>query len=41
MNLPIEYFTDQIHITDLEKLQYEKLYYIIRTFRDELEKKKV
>ena len=29
MSLPIEYFTDQTHITDLEKLQYEKLYYII------------
>ena len=38
MSLPIEYFTDQTHITDLEKLQYEKLYYIIRLFRDELEK---
>ena len=38
MSLPIEYFTDQTHITDLEKLQYEKLYYIIRIFRDELEK---
>ena len=38
MSLPIEYFTDQTHITDLEKLQYEKLYYIIRRFRDELEK---
>ena len=38
MSLPIEYFTDQTHITDLEKLQYEKLYYIIRIFRNELEK---
>ena len=38
MSLPIEYFTDQTHITDLEKLQYEKLYHIIRLFRDELEK---
>ena len=38
MSLPIEYFTDQTHITDLEKLQYEKLYHIIRIFRDELEK---
>ena len=41
MSLPIEYFTDQTHITDLEKLQYEKLYYIIRIFRDELEKIKL
>ena len=38
MSLPIEYFTDQTHITDLEKLQDEKLYHIIRLFRDELEK---
>ena len=38
MSLPIEYFTDQKHITDLEKLQDEKLYHIIRLFRDELEK---
>ena len=38
MSLPIEYFTNQTHITDLEKLQYEKLYHIIRLFRDELEK---
>ena len=41
MSLPIEYFTDQTHITDLEKLQYEKLYYIIRLFRNELEKFKL
>ena len=38
MSLPIEYFTDQKHITDLQKLQDEKLYHIIRLFRDELEK---
>ena len=38
MSLPIEYFTDQTHITDLEKLQDEKLYHIIRLFRNELEK---
>ena len=38
MSLPIEYFIDQTHITDLEKLQDEKLYHIIRLFRDELEK---
>ena len=38
MSLPIEYFIDQTHITDLEKLKNEKLYFIIRLFRDELEK---
>ena len=38
MSLPIEYFTDQTHITDLEKLQDEQLYHIIRLFRGELEK---
>ena len=38
MSLGVEYFTDQTHITDLEKLQDEKLYHIIRLFRDELEK---
>ena len=38
MSLPAEYFTDQTHITDLEKLQDEKLYHIIRLFRGELEK---
>ena len=38
MSLPIEYFTDQKHITDLQKLQDEKLYHIIRLFRNELEK---
>ena len=38
MSLPIEYFIDQTHITDLQKLQDEKLYHIIRLFRDELEK---
>ena len=41
MSLPIEYFTDQTHITDLEKLQYKKLYHIIRIFRYELEKFKL
>ena len=39
MSLPIEYFIDQTHITDLQKLQDEKLYHIIRLFRNELEKK--
>ena len=38
MSLPIEYFINQTHITDLQKLQDEKLYHIIRLFRDELEK---
>ena len=33
-----EYFTGQTHITDLQKLQDEELYHIIRLFRDELEK---
>ena len=35
MSLPIEYFIDQTHITDLQKLQDEKLYHIIRLFRNE------
>ena len=38
MSLGIEYFINQTHITDLQKLQDEKLYHIIRLFRDELEK---
>ena len=38
MSLPIEYFIDQTHITDLQKLQDEKLYHFIRLFRNELEK---
>ena len=38
MSLPIEYFINQTHITDLQKLQDEKLYHIIRLLRDELEK---
>ena len=38
MSLPVEYFINQTHITDLQKLQDEKLYHIIRLFRDELEK---
>ena len=32
-----EYFIDQTHITDLQKLKDEELYFIIRLFRDELE----
>ena len=38
MSLGIEYFIDQTHITDLQKLQDEELYHIIRLFRYELEK---
>ena len=38
MSLGIDYFIDQTHITDLQKLKDEELYYIIRLFRDELEK---
>ena len=36
MSLGIEYFIDQTHITDLQKLKDEELYFIIRLFRDEL-----
>ena len=32
-----EYFINQIHIKDLQKLKDEELYFIIRLFRDELE----
>ena len=32
-----EYFIDQTHITDLQKLKDEELYFIIRLFKDELE----
>ena len=38
MSLGIDYFIDQKHITDLEKLKDFELYYIIGWFRDELEK---
>ena len=37
MSLGIEYFRDQTHITDLQKLKDEELYFIIGLFRDELE----
>ena len=33
-----EYFIDQTHITDLQKLKDQELYFIIRLFRDELKK---
>ena len=32
-----EYFKDQTHITDLQKLKDQELYFIIRLFKDELE----
>ena len=38
MSLGIEYFIDQTHIIDLQKLKNEELYFIIRLFRGELEK---
>ena len=37
MSLPVEYFTDQTYLTDLQKLKDEELYHIIRLFRYELE----
>ena len=37
MGLPLEYFKNQTHITDLQKLKDQELYFIIRLFRDELE----
>ena len=36
MGLDYEYFKNQIHITDLEKLKDKELYFIIRLFYDEL-----
>ena len=38
MSLGIEYFIDQTHITDLQKLKDQELYFIIRLFRDEIKK---
>ena len=38
MSFGSEYFINQTHITDLQKLNDEELYPIIRLFRDELEK---
>ena len=35
--MDLEYFKNQIHITDLQKLKDEELYFIIRLFKDELE----
>ena len=37
MSLGFKYFIDQTHITDLQKLKDEELYFIIGLFRDELE----
>ena len=37
MSLGIEYFKDQTHITDLQKLKDQELYFIIRLFENELE----
>ena len=37
MSLGFEYFKNQVHITDLQKLKDQELYFIIRLFRDELE----
>ena len=35
--MDLEYFKNQIHITDLLKLKDQELYFIIRLFQDELE----
>ena len=37
MSLGFEYFKNQTHITDLQKLKDQELYFIARLFRDELE----
>ena len=37
MSLPLEYFKTLTHITDLQKLKDQELYFIVRLFRDELE----
>ena len=37
MGLDYEFFKNQIHITELQKLKDDDLYFIIRLFRDELE----
>ena len=36
MGLDYEYFKNQTHITDLQKLKEQELFYIIRLFYDEL-----
>ena len=35
--MDLEYFKNQTHITDLQKLKDQELYFIIRLFKDELE----
>ena len=35
--MDLEYFKTQTHITDLQKLKDQELYFIVRLFRDELE----
>ena len=37
MSLGFEYFINQTHITDLQKLKGQELYFIIRLFKNELE----
>ena len=37
MSLGFEYIINQTHITDLQKLKDQELYFIIRLFKDELE----
>ena len=37
MGLDLEYFKNQTHVSDLQKLNDKELYFIIRLFRDELE----
>ena len=36
MSLPFEYFKSKTHITDLQKLKDNEIYFIIRSFYDEL-----
>ena len=35
--MDLEYFKNQTHITDLQKLKDQELYFIIRLFKDEIE----
>ena len=35
--MDLEYFKTQTHITDLQKLKDQELFFIIRLFKDELE----
>ena len=36
MGLDLEYFKNQLHIKDLQKLKDKELYFIIRLLKDEL-----